>query len=71
MIYLYILFAVLIYLAIGGLLSGIFEDWVISEPEWIFGWPVIILIVLIYFISKPFQKLGAHIAEKFREVFKR
>lgn len=60
--------AIVAYLAIGGLLAGIFDDVGVDDFVWYLGWPVVVIVSLIFIITEPFQHLGQCIVTKIRAI---
>ena len=67
----YGLVLVLIYLVIGVLLSGLFNDLGIDAFYWILAWPVVVLIIIALIITLPFENLECTILEKIKNISKR
>lgn len=68
-----VIFAVTLYLAIGGILGGLFYDY-LDDDTWLWdaAWPLLLLMMttigvmrLISLIPNPFRKLGYYIRSKF------
>lgn len=60
-----------VYLAIGGLLGGIFEDLRLDDFIWYLLWPFVVLMFLIILIEIPFERIGSFIRDKIRHVWNR
>lgn len=67
----YILCGIIVYLAIGGLLSGIFEDYYIDDFLWIISWPCCLIVMLVELISRPFTNFGSFIKDKVKDIHKK
>lgn len=59
------------YLAIGGFLSGIFDEWDIDDFYWYLAWPFVLLVILIVLIEDPFKNLGRWTVTKIRDITNR
>ena len=67
MIWLYISFAILIYIMIGGFFSGMFEREL--DTFWIFFWPVGLICITLFVIAKLPVKYGKKFYNKFNKWF--
>lgn len=54
------------YLAIGGVLAGIFEDLRLDEFVWYLLWPFMVLVYLIILMEIPFERVGSVIRDRIR-----
>lgn len=59
-----------VYLAIGGFLSGVFDECDIDEFYWYLAWPFLLVIVAIMVLEVPFEKLGQWTLTKIRDIRK-
>ena len=57
-----------VYLAIGGFLSGIFDECDVDEFYWYLAWPFLLLIIVIILIEDPFKTLGRWTVTKIRNI---
>lgn len=71
MIVVYISVGLLVYIAIGGLLNGLFHDIDVNENWVLFGWPVVVVISLWIIIAIPFYQLGKLINTGIKNLRKR
>lgn len=59
---------IVVYLAIGGLLAGIFEYLEVDDFLWYLVWPVLGIVLFIIVLELPIQNLGRTIASKIRNM---
>jgi hypothetical protein len=64
----YIILGIFAYLAIGGFLSGLFDDIGLDEFMWYTAWPFVLIYVVVMLTAMPFENLGLRVVRKLREL---